>query len=145
MTRRLSGGRFHHPQVRIAGHESGLVDRKLRDEFPTAGLVAVTSAGYATVRLSQRFESEIGKAQPRRRRRDFISDIQPQPADRQQVCRWAEAEVNVEATFYRRDFYPVQAPTPSFINRYVSAIVSSPTQPETLAYRVCQSASHITR
>src|SRR5262249_51988384 len=101
---------------------------KLRGEFPSAGLIAVTGAGDAAVRLSQRFESEIGKAQPRRRRRNFVSDIQTQPADRQQGRRWGEAEVNVDATFHPRGFYPVQAPTPSFINRYVNAdrLVSDP-------------------
>lgn len=123
-----SGGRFDHPQARVAGHEPRFVYRKLPDEFSGHGLIVVTGGRDAAVGLIQRFESEIGKMKPGRRRRDLISDVQSQAANRQQVGRGAEAEVDVNATFYLRNIYSIQSPSAGVINRdiYADCFVSDP-------------------
>src|SRR2546428_5509203 len=92
-----SGARLSLPEVRIACDETRSVYLKIGDKPASCALVPVGRAINTAIKLLERLESETWEPQPGRPDCRLLSNKQIQPSNRQQVGRWAEVEVRVNA------------------------------------------------
>src|SRR5438034_11478927 len=114
---RLYGGRLKGPEVWIRGHETRVVHLKFSNEPAARTLVPIGCDINAAVELIERLEGETGEAKPGRLHLCFLSDGQTQAATRQQVGRWAEARIKVNAARYCGTLRSVESPPASGSNR----------------------------
>src|SRR6185295_8047076 len=112
----LDRGLFRLPQPGVVGDEAFAVDRQLRDEGIVgpagATLVAVGPIPRPAIDLLERLEGELGQAEPGGADGRLLADFEAEAADRQQVRRRGEAQVDVRATGDRPALGAVPFPAP---------------------------------
>src|SRR5262245_25932613 len=100
------------PEARIARYEAHSVHLKQPHEGTAAGLVAVRLLSFAPVYLRKNRERQRWEGQPRRPDLAFVPDGERESADGQQVRRWAESQIDIDATGDRGTVHSVQTPSP---------------------------------
>src|SRR2546422_1080046 len=111
-----SGARLSLPEVRIVCDEGRSVHLKIGDKPASCALVPVGRGINAAIKLLERLESETREPQPGRPHCRLLSNRQIQPSNRNQVGRWAEVEVKVNAACHSGTLCPLQVPAVSGIN-----------------------------
>src|SRR3990172_4964062 len=121
-------GSLSCPEVQIIGYKTGCVHLEIPNEATAGRLIAIRICRNSAVNLIKGFEGEAGEAQPGRFHFGGFSNGKVQPADREQVCRWAEVQVNVDAPGHFGPFLAVDPPAASSVNRdfQLDDLISNP-------------------
>lgn len=110
---------FLDPDLRIHRHETQRIHLEFSNEFPTRTLIPVEDVVNSPIYLLKGLKGEPRKPQPRRLHLRLLTNRQVKSTNRQEICRWAEVQVQIKASRHITTLNPIDMPGSGSIDRHI--------------------------